>query len=417
MARAKNVSRFDSAGLAESKYHIGAMGVSALTPQIINNCGYQSFHRDHPEDVLLCYSKIANIHSIVLSSWTNHRTQFSGPVVEYILEKGLPVFSRLTSLEVSDVVKFYDSVQKILMRYLLPLMPFDSICLAFGFEGLCPPGLGTIRYAAIASAWMDVLPRLLLKSDPEVESVTFMVGYESNNGFDLLWRVMELAVPGFKSTNPVQVPPWTAGSDILSFCREHLLYFRLQSKHNMFFSPRTQTNIFLRNIQQSEYADVVTTLQSHVNAYICEEDDGYLPTNLCINGIATSIHTNAASRVRDIAHGLPRVRRAFGDTGPDLWNPSAFVEDEDLSLYAIQGYLPQIYRVDQGRDHDRPPPRGRHYDRAHPAGRGGHGNGRPPPRDWNSCPTGRDGGRPSPSPRDRSIRPDRNRRGFLPDPM
>ncbi len=124
-----------------------------------------------------------------------------------------------------DVVKFYDSVQKILMRYLLPLMPFDSICLVFGFEGLCPPGMGTIRYAAIALAWMDVLPRILPKDDSEVELVKFLVGYESNNGFDLMWQVVELAVPGFKSTNPVQVLSWTVASDILSFCREHLLYF------------------------------------------------------------------------------------------------------------------------------------------------------------------------------------------------
>jgi hypothetical protein len=219
VARAKNVSKFDSVGLAESKYHIGVMGVKVLTPQIISNCGYQSFHWDHPNDVLLCFSEIANTHCIVLGSWTNHRLQFSGPVVEYILEKALPVFPCLTSLKMLDVVKFYDSVQKVLMRYLLPLMPFDSICLVFGFEGLCPPGLGTIWYAAIASAWMDVLPRLLLKEDPEFELVKFTVGYESNNGFDLLWRVMELAVPGFKSTNPVQVPLWHAGSDIFSFCR------------------------------------------------------------------------------------------------------------------------------------------------------------------------------------------------------
>jgi hypothetical protein len=177
----------------------------------------------------------------------------------------------------------------------------------------------------------------------------------------------------------------------------------------MFFSSRTQTNIFLCNIQQSEYANVVTTLQSHVNAYICEDDDGYLPTNMCINGIATLIHTNAASRVRDIAHGLPRVRRAFGDTSSNFWNPSAFVDDADLSLCAIQGYLPQIYWVDQGRDHDRPPPCGRLYDRANWAGRGGRDNGRQTPCDWNSRPNGRDGGRPSPSPRDRSIRLDRNR--------
>ena len=225
VARAKNTSKFDSAGPAEAKYHIGDMGVEVLTPQIISKCGYQSFHRDHPEDILLCYSEIGHIHRVVLQGWTNPWTHFSGPVVEYILEKALPVFPRLRSLDVADVVHFYDSMQKISMRYLLPLMPFDSIYLAFGFEGLCPPGLGTIRYAAIASAWMDVLPRILPKENSDVESVTLSVGYESNNGFDLLWRVLELAVPGFKSTNPVQVPSWNRDSDILSFCQEHLLYF------------------------------------------------------------------------------------------------------------------------------------------------------------------------------------------------
>ncbi len=346
VVRAKNTSKFDSAGLAEAKYHIGDMGVDVLTPQIVSNCGYQSFHRDHPEDILLCYSEIANIHCVVLQGWTNYWLHFSGPVVEYILKKALPVFPRLNCLEVANVIKFYDSVQKISMRYLLPLMPFNLICLVFGFEGLCSPGMGTIRYAAIASAWMDVLPRILPKDDSDVESVKFLVVYESNNGFDLMWQVMELAVPGFKSTNPVQVPLWTTALDILSFCREHLLYFRLQSKHNMFFSLRTQTNIFLRNIQQSKYANVVTTLQSHINAYICEDDDGYLPTNLCINGIATVIHTNAANCVRDVAHGLPRVRPAFENTGYESWALSDFFDDADLPLCAIQGYLPQVYCVD-----------------------------------------------------------------------
>jgi hypothetical protein len=225
VARAKITSKFDLAGLVEAKYNISKMGVEVLTPQIISNYGYQSFHRDHPEDILLCYSKIANIHQVVLHGWINSRMHFSGPVVEYILKKALPVSSCLNSLKVTGVVKFYDSVQKLSMRYLLPLMPFNSICLAFGFEGLCPLGLGTMRYAAIALAWMDVLPHLLLQSDLDVESVKFLVGYESNDGFDLMWRVMELAVPGFKSTNPVQVPSWTAALDILSFCQEHLLYF------------------------------------------------------------------------------------------------------------------------------------------------------------------------------------------------
>jgi hypothetical protein len=205
-------------------------------------------------------------------------------------------------------------------------MPFDSICLAFDFKGLCPPGLGTNWYAAIASAWMDVLPCILQKDDSDVEWVKILVGYESNNRFDLMWRVMELAVLGFESTNPVQVPSWTAALDILSFCQEHLLYFCLQSKHNMFFSSRMQTNIFLCNIQQTKYANVVTTLQSHLNAYICEDDDGYLPTNLCINGIATSIHTNAVAHVHDVAHNLPCVYHAFGNTGYGSWAPSEFFQ-------------------------------------------------------------------------------------------
>ncbi len=51
----------------------------------------------------------------------NTRTHFCGPVVEYILEKALPVFLRLHALDVVETVKFYDGLQKISMQYLLPL--------------------------------------------------------------------------------------------------------------------------------------------------------------------------------------------------------------------------------------------------------------------------------------------------------
>jgi hypothetical protein len=158
---------------------------------------------------------------------------------------------------------------------------------------------------------MDVLPHLLPIKESEVESAIFLVGVDSNNGFNLMWRILVLAVPGFKSMNLVQVPTWTSQTDILSFCRAHLLYFRLQAKHNMFFSARTQTNMFLQNIQPSEYADVVTTLQSLVNDYFSDDDDGVLPANLCINGIATAIYMNASACVRDVGLASPRVRRVL----------------------------------------------------------------------------------------------------------
>jgi hypothetical protein len=401
-ARTMKTNRFDLAGLADTGYHISNDGVALLNEMIISNCGYKSFHVDHPEDVLLCFQEIVNLHRLVVQTWTNTRTHFSGPVVEYIIEKALPVFPRLLDLDVSGTVKFYDGLQKISMRYLLPLMPFDSISLAFGYEGLCPPGLGTTRYSVIASAWMDVLPCLLPLRESEVESAIFSVGVDSNNGFDLMWRILELAVPGFKSMNPVQVPTWTSQMDVLSFCRAHLLYFRLQAKHNMFFSARTQTNMFLRNIQPSEYADVVTTLQSQVNAYLADDDDGFLPANLCINGIATAIYMNASACVRDVGLASPRVRRVAGDWDSTTLPP---VSDDELPLCGVQGYNPRVYRVEQGQDRFCRP-----YDRDGPAGRGGRGF------DRDMAGRGRgdfacNGRRPSS--RDRSIRPDLRRQTFL----
>ena len=106
------MNRFDLAGLADTGYHIGDDGVALLNEMIISNCGYQSFHVDHPEDVLLCFQEIVNLHRLVVQTWTNTRTHFSGPVVEYIIEKALPVFPRLLDLDVSGTVQFYNGCKR-----------------------------------------------------------------------------------------------------------------------------------------------------------------------------------------------------------------------------------------------------------------------------------------------------------------
>ena len=72
---------FDLAGLTNTEYHIGNFGVDILTEMIISNWGYQSFHVGHPEDVLLCFQEIVNIHRVMVQTWTNTLTHFSGPVV------------------------------------------------------------------------------------------------------------------------------------------------------------------------------------------------------------------------------------------------------------------------------------------------------------------------------------------------
>ena len=116
-----------------------------------------------------------------------------------------------------------------------------------------------------------------------------------------------------------------------------MLYFRLQAKKNMFFSSRDRTTIFLRAVTPSEYADVVTNLQTSVDAYCHPDNDGILPDHLRLDGIATLIHNNAKHCVRDL-HS-PQIHRMAGmDT---TWDAA---EDDETPFCHLQGYTPQIHR-------------------------------------------------------------------------
>ena len=127
---------------------------------------------------------------------------------------------------------FYDKLHKTSALFLLPLMLFDAINLNTGFEGLCPPGVGLQRYAKIAGVLMEVLPRLLPNLDSQVTSLVTVVRAESNNGFDLLWRVLELAIPGVDPSLQISAPVWI-GDDIFDFCLSYVLYFCLQAKKGL----------------------------------------------------------------------------------------------------------------------------------------------------------------------------------------
>ncbi len=271
-------------------YHGGRHGVPELSLGFIHACGYQSFCPEVEDDVLPCYGTIQQLHKKVKMAWTNPHTLQSGPSVERILEKGLTVFPKLRGTSARDAVAFYESLQQVSTSYLLPVMPFDTICLANNYEGLFPPGLGTDAYCECCSAMLEVLLRLIPTSDYEIEAKLSGVRNTSRNGYDLLWRILELFVPGFDPTIPIAQPVWTSDTSILDFCQSHMLYFRLQAKKNMFFSSRDRTTIFLRAVTPSEFADVVTILQTSVDAYRHPDNDDILPDHLRLDGIATLIH-------------------------------------------------------------------------------------------------------------------------------
>ena len=208
LAHALKTSCNDMASLAHLEYHGGPNGEKELTIKFIHECGYDSISVDPPENILISYNDIILAHRKVVTGWTNYRTGRSGPIVEYIIEKALVNFPKLRSLDAQAAVEIYDKLQNLSTGYLLPLMTFDAIKLSFSFEGICLPGLGTHRYAEVCSAIMDILPLLLLTTSSKITSAIATVGFESNNGYDLLWRILDFTVPGFDPTVPILPPTW-----------------------------------------------------------------------------------------------------------------------------------------------------------------------------------------------------------------
>ncbi len=168
----------------------------------------------------------------------------SGPSVDRILDKGLAVFPKLGTLDKAVEEEFYNQLQKMSTLFLLHLMLFDSVNLHMGFKGLCPPGHGLPRYAEIAGVQMEVLLCLLSTLDAQVASLVMVVQEESNKGFNFLWWVMELAVPGFNPTMQIIAPVWM-GEDIFEFCLSYVLYFFLQVKKGLLYDDRTKSITFL----------------------------------------------------------------------------------------------------------------------------------------------------------------------------
>ncbi len=238
-------SRFDILRLACPAYHGGNDGTPTLTEDFIRECGFTRI-KASADNVVVYYNDIIYVHQKVWELWFSKALNTLGPQVDQILQKSLSVFPRLTSTDTGEVIAFYDWLQELSMNHLLVLIPFDAIMLQYCFERLCPPGLGVTRHGAMSKSLMELLPRLIPGSTlSPINAALASVRYESNNGYDYLWRVLELIVPGFDPANSISVPVWSGVEDIFSLAQEFLLYFRLQEKLNFHFNDRRRSNLFL----------------------------------------------------------------------------------------------------------------------------------------------------------------------------
>jgi hypothetical protein len=303
-AMANKVSPLDIAGLGDKCYHGGDKGYVPLTMNIVHRCGYMEINLS---DFITSYQNIIHVHNFVLEQWED-RYHNLGPQVGKILEKGLHTFPSLSTIDVESTVDFYDIFQKTSMIYLLPIMPFDCISIKMGYKALCPPGMGLPHYETIAWVLMEILPRLLPKAHTRITSLINMVRMESGNGYDLLWRILSLLVPGFDPTLPVILPTWFDG-DVFKFAHSFHLYYCLQAKKGVVSDDQTQSVTFLNSIQELLYADVVTTLTTCIKNYSPGNKDRYLPANLCVMGLALQIYKHAQSHAQMV---IPRVRRTIG---------------------------------------------------------------------------------------------------------
>jgi hypothetical protein len=116
---------------------------------------------------------------------------------------------------------------------------------------------------------MELLPWLILGSlSPQVYGALTSVRSKSTNGYDYLWGVLTITVPGFDPTTiPIEVPAWSHAEDVFHFAESFLQYFCLQAKLNFYYEDCNWSGAFSCAIQFLEFSDAVTTLQSQVNFY------------------------------------------------------------------------------------------------------------------------------------------------------
>jgi glutathionyl-hydroquinone reductase len=148
-------------------------------------------------------------------------------------------------------------------------------------------------YADCSRALKDLLPWLILSTLSSHINATLAAIKKSNNGYDYLWHVLELTVPRFDPVITIQTPLWSDADDIFQFSQSYLLYFQLQAKMQYHFTDRVQHSTLLHAIHHSEYMDMITTLQSHMNSYQENFDTGFLPTHLrttALQKVSTSVH-------------------------------------------------------------------------------------------------------------------------------
>ena len=144
---------------------------------------------------------------------------------------------------------------------------------------------------------------------------------------------------------------------------------------------RTHSISFLNAISKPVYADAITTLMTCITNYVSDMDDGYLPANLCIMGLATQLHSNAHTRTSTV---IPWVRRTVGMDAA-AWDRGTMIQGSPrVTRLADERNTPRDNRGGRGDSHQS-------FARPYVQGSQGHERTGHPPRGHFARPDRNDG--------------------------
>ena len=325
-------------------------GMKTLTDEMLDYCGYTT-NTYSVEDLYTVYSDIKAIHRHVTAGWYQYQSYHShdnkeeGPQVQRIVAKNLSIFPKLHSTSMPAVIEFYDKLQRLSFKYLMPLVPFNHILLHHKSFGLCIPYLGYPQYQAAAAGLLELLPHLIPASlSKNFNANITSINSTSKNGYDVVWNILYQSVPGFDPSKSLPTPTWTINHDIFDFSEEFNTYFRVQRLLKQPQSDSTQSLMFLNAITSPEYIETVGILTTAVESKVFDNNNSLLPPHLQIHGLATRLAKISSTRVS--AAITPYANRTSGPPSQQHWVPHELYPRDSYQGPNIDPYY-EAYEVNR----------------------------------------------------------------------
>lgn len=140
----------------------------------------------------------------------------------------------------------------------------------------------------------DLLETLLPSDDPIVKRVTTTLSGKSQDGFQLLRKVMGMFLPVFCPYKISKPPIWRKHPDVTEMAKHWNIHFRLMRKTGSIESPVQQSLQFLQSLTEPALLSQITSIQGLLQAVIEGHDEFdtskiKLPKQLTIDGITTTL--------------------------------------------------------------------------------------------------------------------------------